>query len=592
MALNKSYSYSVFIGPDISGGWNYVNHSGLFSKGGIKAIQGINSLYPNARLLASSFATAGVGSVYEDVFDSSDVLVVEATGPSVSSQCSVDISNYPVSGFFRLCGQVYIPSSNTSVTRAAISVGNTVVISTGFNQWNDINSYFRNTNTSNNSFVLSLRDGNVSNDSSSAPSIAVSDGDKAYFRNIKLFLDSGVVPFTGDSHISFIQQLDLVQDLSLDLNNNITDLKEIGKFRMNSRDNVYYPDGTVTISYLQSSLQNEFKLGWNCNFSDYIFHNGRARYTGYNYDVMLNLTGTSLSGFASGFLYPFNNNRSKNLFLHVNTNNSEERYLTQETGVANVYDQSYTIGLGNAYLKSYRVVGSYNTLPLASVSYNFFNLTNQPEDYGLLPSIHRESGSYITGQYYWLPKFSDKEFSFVQPQRTNINIDYQSSFVNLSGIVWQEYDFSIDFAVKQNERLGYCIPSSCDIQTPNKISIRLQGLATEEQEFYLTTLKNSDINLSISNFACTGNGLVEKIRYDFRGCKIDNVQSNYSIGRFNSITLSLTQELTQPKNGKGFFISGHLWNNPNRLSKGIALPNKNYPIDFIVMTGNHMILNA
>ncbi len=588
MPINKFNSYAVFIGPCLNSGFSSINYSGLFSYGGPKAIQNNFTFYTGARFLPSNFANAGVGSIEQVFLNNEAVLKVESTSPG-TNQCGADILRYPASGYIRMYGEIYIPSTNVTATRASVTLGNTVLIASGYNRWNPVFCYFRNENVSNNPFQLALRDGNTANDNQGSPTFGVSDGDLAYFRNLAVIIESGQVPFTGDTHINLLQNLDLVQNVGLEINENITDLKEIGRPQMIDRQNLFYQDGNLSISYLQHSLENELKFGFNVNHPDILFNQGRAKFNNYNYDVLCNLTGNSITGFSSGYLYPLANNKYKNFYISI-TDLEDNNNKNYSTGHTDPHSESQTLAIGNAYLKSYRVAGSVNTVPLATVSYTFFNLTEQPKDYGYIPSIYPESGNYHTGQYYLLPNIKDKDYAVILPRNVQISLSGLNSFANLTGCLWREFDFSIDFNTKQNERLGWHIPDSCDIQTPNKISIRLEGLVEDHDMYQLRSLKNSPSNLSISYFGCTGNSLAEKIRYDFRGCKIDNIQTNYSVSNLNSITVSLTQELSFPLNGNGFFMSGILWQNPTNISKTVALKNKDYAIDFIAMSGNNIWL--
>ena len=374
--LRKHHNYSVFIGPCLPSGYNFLNYSGNYANGPI--IQWDEAGVFGGSLWSPHNISLVSGEQY--------ILTPTAGNTEKILYKSGVISG----GLYLINGEVFIPSANTGL----LGVG---VFTTSPNQkiadirtrgsWQQFN-YYGYLNPAE-SLAITLFSSGHTDSAANWPQPFTGDNiEYAMVKNLSVLLRSGATINTGNHFINLIQSLDRVTAADFNYSPNRNIFTEFGNIDAIDEKNIFFPEGTFTCQYLQTSLANERKLGFNINFTDYITRTGAAFYSAYN--ILSNFTGKISRPFNDQFIYPLDGGY-RNLYLLVNDGYSDNKNIELSNGFPDAKNAK-TISFGNCFLQNYSVSASLGEVPIASVSFGFYNARSDKYNFGIMPNLEVETG--------------------------------------------------------------------------------------------------------------------------------------------------------------------------------------------------------
>ncbi len=565
MPLTKYNNYKLFVGPCYESGLNFLTLSGLLAHGPI-SLWSEYGAWNNISIGVENIAlTSGENfGYYSNALNATQATNIKQV---LYSGC------FPVNGTYAIYGEYFIPASNTGVIGIGFKESlNDDLIINGRNKgiWTsfDYDGYFESGSILQ---TILLSSGHSNNATDWPQPLTGSAGESIYVKNLRVINNSGI------PYVNLISQLDKVFACDIRWNPNLSRLSDFGFVDGRDEKNLFYTEGSITFSYWSADLSNEFKLGLNV---------GHNSVSGTPLQVSGNIL-TFLTGynFNNDYLYPFGTQQYKNFYL-VNNNSTDD--LTIPITNNNHFN---TISVGNCYLQNYSVRLNVRSLPETSCTFGFYNLQNTPGIMGPSPTLSRESGNYYSGSLFLIPTIKTNLAPVLPTRSIGCSLQGTQGLFNLTGLLIQSCDLSIDLSSQQNLNMGYALPASRRIEFPIIASLNINAVITEDQYALLSRQiqNNRSYHIDINYQGCQDN----YITYQCRGANLEGLQTNYSVNNLRNISLNFTQEIFQQSATQGLFISGVLARSPSGINLSlnpIASLNHRPSIDYVLRTGNNLLL--
>jgi hypothetical protein len=388
------------------------------------------------------------------------------------------------------------------------------------------------------------------------------------------------------NNVNLLMPIQRVQDISYSFNLDYSDLRELGKRGTVYNPLINNPSVNLGFSYLQNSVLNDLRLGFNANYYN---ENSSNSYYSNNFGQSL------ISGFidrkleqpASEPYWPLSTREPRNLFVvagprgvDINTNDETEFHPEAKS--------FYVYGFGNSYLTSYNTRGAVNSFPITTVSYICENLEVYSSGSGVnIPGLNTQTKLPVNSNKFVIPSTydgpdqvtvllpGDINLSFESiPHRTGILALYGTGYSNgaattdifdlgykFSDLKAQNYNISLSLNRTPLYSLGYALPVDRVITFPVVATLNTSFIVGDNETGSLVYLfnRNNDYNVKISltnpSFS-TRSGI--GIQYDFRRAKLSNWSVESTIGPSKIVNIGFTSELDPDDLSRGMFISGQL----------------------------------
>lgn len=410
------------------------------------------------------------------------------------------------------------------------------------------------------------------------------NGDYFLLKDVKVLYPNFKPGENAGLYTNLIQQLSRVQSVSIQENDSVTQPYSIGYKAADYRFSNSNPSYVLDISYLNTDLRNEHKLGFNVNFYDPFTRQTLFTNTGVN--VCSFFSGKTLSGI-NYFYYPFQSAIAKNLYIVDNASPGQEfsRFDLTKTGVNNnnIY---YVHEIGNAYLSSYNLTAAVQDFVRTTVSFTFDYLNTNDSTFGATPTVSI-SGKYIPNRStagYFLPKFEQKTgIGALISDKIDINLTpYNNSLLKFESQNVQSYNLAIQIPRIPIDSVKWKYPVSRPIVNHPIASVEVRGILNGLEDldaerifkdlFYQIKLEARACNNAIlSSFVCSK-------------AKLESFVLSKEINGFRGYTASFTQPINIDDGS--LFFSGNMYNNPSGVNISTNQSGYAPAIDFMVISGN------
>lgn len=385
---------------------------------------------------------------------------------------------------------------------------------------------------------------------------------------------------------NLLQPLNRVQSASYSFNLDYGELKQLGKRGTVYSPLINNPSVVLSFNYLQNSVLNELRLGFNANYFNEI-DSGTYYSNNFGQSLISGLISRELNQPTSAPYWPLSYRDRKNLFIvsgprgnDINTTDETEYHPKSQTYV--VYN------FGDGYLTNYNTRGSVGSFPSTSISFICENLEIVSSGSGVnIPSLNPRTKAYANENKFVIPPTYDGPNQVTVFLPGDINLSFESinhktgilalygtgydngaantNITNLgyafSDLKAQNYDISMTLNRQPLYSLGYELPVDRPIVFPVFATLNTSFIVGDEQTGRLMDLMtiNSDYNVRITiNNPSTHVRRGVGTQYDFRRAKLTNWNVDSTIGPSKVANMGFVTELDPDDLSRGFFVSGRI----------------------------------
>ncbi len=393
----------------------------------------------------------------------------------------------------------------------------------------------------------------------------------------------------SNQNINLVRPLPRVQGINYSVNFDRTEVKQLGSRSLAAFPLIAYPTVNLNFSYLSAGILNEYRLGFDVNYTQ-INSGGGVSGTPFYAD---NFGVCCISGLVTRDLQwdssTFRNNYQdkKNYFVAVHKSGTDvNQFNVNQTPD---YNNLYTYAFGDCQIVSYRAAGSVGEFPVINVGLVGSNLVVYSSGSGIdIPALDPITRNGFTGTKVVLPSTYEGSYvSVLLPGSTTVNISSRQAFQNVLAIPGtglavgttttnipdvgidfrslsvQSYDVSLDLNREPLISLAARLPLDRKIVFPVYASCNFTVLVNNIMTGDLRSLFNKDddydISLKLANPLKVGG---VGIQYDFRRAKLNGISSSAQVGNDKTVNLSFLTEINPDNLSRGFFISGSLNTSP------------------------------
>lgn len=326
-------------------------------------------------------------------------------------------------------------------------------------------------------------------------------------QNLALLVSSGVSTGTHGSNLYTIWGL---QSLDYSWSNPKQDVQVYGLAAPISRETTESPEVTLDFSYLATSANNEYRLGFE------------------TLDGSTSILTRILAGTAD----------DKNYFVFVAPDGQDA------VGLGGASSNIGVIGIGNGFISSYSIEGAVGGFPTASVQVQGLNLkTYTGGQSQALPSVNPTTGLEIVGGTFTIPTITNNYTAGMGGDSLPPVIrpgDISVTLTNAGGLFYdyttpcvQSFNVSFDLNRQPIQCLGSRFAASRSITFPINVNFEVEMLAKDVQTGSLATFLcqtgtyNAQISMKLPN--CSGAG-DEQIGIILRNISLEGQQLSTSVG--------------------------------------------------------------
>ena len=392
--------------------------------------------------------------------------------------------------------------------------------------------------------------------------------------------------FENPDNSNLLFAIPRVQSASYSFNLDYGELKELGKRGAVYAPLINSPSVTLNFNYLQHSVLNELRLGFNAN---YFNESSDVSYYSNNFaqSLISGLYSRELLQPTASPYWPYACRDNRNIFIVSGPRGKD--IDTLDEGEVHPDSKSFNVyGFGNCFLNSYSTHGAVRSFPYTNVSFICENMEVYSSGSGVnIPGLNTQTKAPVNTNKFVIPPTydgpdqvsvllpGDINLSFESiPHRTGILALYGTGYTNgsattdimdlgykFSDLKAQNYDISMELNRTPLYSLGYALPVDRVITFPVYANLSTSFIVGDEQTGSLVRVfdNNRDYNVCISlrnpsNSARSGIG----IQYDFRRAKLTNWNVESTIGPSKVVNMGFRTELDPDELGVGLFVSGRL----------------------------------
>lgn len=400
---------------------------------------------------------------------------------------------------------------------------------------------------------------------------------------------------------NLLKSISRVQDISFSLEDNRTEVRQLGVKSLVDRYDINPPKISLSFSYLLNGLANDARLGLNVNYAQFQYPYSGTPYYPDNFSVNL-LSGLCSRDFTrpTGDPYwPYSMRDNRNIFLVRKKDNQEiikfggNSFLQPDlTHTVDPLATGYEVmAFSHCYLESYQTQAAVNALPLSKASYSCEGASFYLSGSGCYtPAVNLQTRQLMNQLHFNVPEPREETpLSVLQPgdillsltsasggNLTGFYIDIQNSYINA-------YSLSFAFNRDSLNSIGYMSAIDKEITFPVLCNLSFNMTVGNIQSGCFIDRLNSDIGYNVdiklrnpskvpfplyspSNLnkaprhSGPAFGLNEtSVWYAFRNAKFNSSSYSSAIGSNATATLNFSVEVGNEDYSRcGLFISGDL----------------------------------
>ena len=303
------------------------------------------------------------------------------------------------------------------------------------------------------------------------------------------------------------------------------DVNQYGNLAAIDRIILEQPTVTLDYSYYLNSGENEKNVG-----------------------LTLSTTKGAFADILSGV-----NTNEKNYYILVSPEGTDANVdSTQATGNGKV------IGLGNAFLTSYKMDASVGEIPTASVNAEALNMRFYTTTQAFsTPAVNPTDGTNLTASISLPLPVSGSGFSALRPGDITLSID-GSRGVDKTDLKIQSVSLSVDVARDPIQKLGSKFAFTKEITFPVTSKMTVESIIGDMEASNLADVVSDDnakynLTVTINKPGTT----VQAMKFSLKGSKLDSQSFSSSIGDNKSVSLEFSSQIGGPTDtSNGIFIEG------------------------------------
>lgn len=385
---------------------------------------------------------------------------------------------------------------------------------------------------------------------------------------------------------NLLKPLNRVQSAGYSFNVEYTEVKQLGKRGTVYNPLINSPSVNLSFDYLQNSVLNELRLGFNVNYYQDI---SLTNYYSDNFGQSLisGLIDRKLEQRQTAPYWPMSTRDKRNIYITVGPKGADVNESTY--GVGTLQNPGRCVyAFGDSYLTSYTTRGSVGSFPTTAASFICENLEIYSSGSGMNnPALNPQTREYANTNKFIIPTTSDGNNQVTAllpgdinltisalPHRTGMLALYGTGYSNgaafsdvldlgvkFSDIKAQSYDIGMNLNRSSLYSLGYKLPVDRPIVFPVYATLNTSFIVGDNQTGSLRNLfnKNLDYNIKIAinnpvGYSRGGIG----IQYDFLRAKLVGYNDSLSIGPSKIVSMDYITELDPDDLSKGLFMSGSI----------------------------------
>jgi hypothetical protein len=243
----------------------------------------------------------------------------------------------------------------------------------------------------------------------------------------------------------------------------------------------------------------------------------------------------------------------KNYYILVSPEGTDANVdVVQATGAGKV------IGLGNAFITSYKMDAAVGEIPKASVNAEALNMRFYTTAQAFnTPAVNPVDGTNLTASITLPTPVSGSGFSALRPGDISFSVQ-GSKGVDVTDLKVQSVSMSIDVSRDPIQKLGSKFAYTKEITWPVTAKMTVESILGELEAGNLAdTVSDDNAKYTLTVTINKPGTVAQAMKYSLKGAKLDSQSFSSSIGDNKSVTLEFSAQVGGPTDtANGFFVEG------------------------------------